>query len=230
MAVQTDQMRVIVAAERPDVRQFLTGIAEQTDTAVVVGQAWDATMAVGLARQVKPDIALVDCYLPHVAGPTSAPLSRVSGLDAAMIMSQEMPETAVVLLNNLDEGVLADRGMSSLSPAILTREGPEAAVPLELRDLRRSNGGNGNIIFARVQTKPWRITGATRSSFSEKALFIGGSGLFAGWCMILTMFLAPVGIFLAAIGAVTMLAGLGSRLLSSRRRRTGRKMTLVRNA
>lgn len=230
MTAQTDRMRIIVASERPDVRQFLTGIAERTDTAVVVGQASDATMAVGLARQVKPDIALVDCHLPHVAGPTSAPLSRVSGLDAAMIMSQETPETAVVLLNNLDDDVLADRGTSSLSPAILTTEGPQAAVPLELPTLRRRGGVTGNIVFARVQTKPWRITGASRSSFSEKALFIGGFGLFAGWCMILTMFLAPVGIFLAATGAVTMLAGLGARLLSSRRRRAGRKMTLVRNA
>ena len=229
MTAQTDRMRIIVASERPDVRQFLTGIAERADTAVVVGQAWDATMAVDLARQVRPDIALVDCYLPHVDGPTSAPLSRVSGLDTAMIMSQELPETAVVLLSNLDDDVLADRGMSSLSPAILTTEGPQAAVPLELPNLR-PNGATGNIVFARVQTKPWRITGAKRSSFSEKALFVGGFSLFAGWCMILTMFLAPVGIFLAATGAVTMLAGLGARLLSSRRRRAGQKMTLVRNA
>lgn len=230
MAAQSDRMRIIVASERPDVRQFLTGIAERADHAIVVGQAWDATMAVDLARQVKPDIALVDCYLPHVAGPTSAPLSRVSGFDAALIMSQELPETAVVLLNNLDDDVLANRGMSSLSPAILTTEGPQATVPLELADLRSSSGITGKIVFARVQTKPWQITGATRSSFSEKALFIGGFGLFAGWSMILTMFLAPVGIFLAATGAVTMLAGLGARLLSSWRRRARRRMTLVRNA
>lgn len=229
MAVRTNQMRVIVASERPDVRRFLTGIAERTETAVVVGQAEDATMAVDLARQVKPDIALVDCYLPHVAGPTSAPLSRVSGLDVAQIMSQELPETAVVLLSNLDDDVLADRGMSSLSPAIFTTQGPGATAPLEFPDLRPGNRINGNIVFANVQTQPWRITGGTRSNFGEKALFIGGFGLFAGWSMILTMFLAPVGIFLAAVGAVTMLAGLGARLLS-RRRRAGRKMTPVRNA
>ncbi len=229
MAVQTDRMRVIVASEQPDVLQFLTGIAEQADTAIVVGQARDATMAVDLARQVKPDIALVDCYLPYAAGPTAAPLSRVSGLDAAQIMSEELPETAVVLLNNLDDDVLADRGMSSLSPAILTTEGPGAAVPLEFPDLRPNGGVTGNIVFANVQTQPWQITGATKSSFSEKALFIGGFGLFAGWSMILTMFLAPVGIFVAAVGALTMLTGLGVRLLS-RRRRAERKTTLVRNA
>jgi hypothetical protein len=152
-------------------------------------------------------------------------MSRVSGLDAAQAMHDELPETAVVLLNNLDEEVLAQRGLSTHIPAIMTAEGTDASVPLEMPDLRAAGAEAGEIVFANVQPQPWKIAAPTASGFDEKALYIGGFVFFAGWAMILTMFLAQIGVFVVAAGALSMLAGFGVKLLK-RGRRAGRKLTL----
>lgn len=220
MTPQDGQMTVLVASERADVRSLLTGIAEQSDNAEVVGQAEDAGTTMDLVRQLRPDIALVDYHLPYVTGTNTAPMSRMSGLDAAQAISRELPETTVVVVGNLDEDVLATRGMSTKSPAILTAKGSKAAVPLELTDIRAADSGNGDIVYADVNMQPWLLVAPVRSSFTEKALVGGIVAWLAGWLMILTFVLAPVGVFLASAGAVVILTGIGSLWLRRRGRKT----------
>ena len=77
-------------------------------------------------------------------------------------MSQELPATTVVGLNNLDDYVLVEGGLSSMTCVILTTPGPEESVPLLLPDLQGSTALAGNIVFANVQMRPWKITGAAR--------------------------------------------------------------------
>lgn len=66
--MQRRNMRVMVASEYPEVQYFLREVVEGEDGAVIVGQAENATKALTLAQNLRPDIAIIDSYLPHVVG------------------------------------------------------------------------------------------------------------------------------------------------------------------
>jgi CheY-like chemotaxis protein len=97
--MQRQNVRVILASEHPEVRHFLREVVEEESGAVILGQAENATKALALAKHLRPDVAIIDCYLPHTMGSDTVPLSRVGGLDVAESISEEIPDTKVVLLN-----------------------------------------------------------------------------------------------------------------------------------
>jgi hypothetical protein len=141
-------------------------------------------------------------------------------------MSQELPATTVVLLNNLDD-TLAEQVSGAMSTAILARPGDGESVPITLPELQSNAAIANNIVFANVEMKPWKIAAATRGTFGEKAVVFGGLGFVIGWCMILTMFMAPIGIVLAVAGGIGMIAGAVSGRLSRMRRDHARPLTLA---
>jgi DNA-binding NarL/FixJ family response regulator len=55
----------------------------------VVGQAGGAHQLLDLARKHKPDLAIVDIKMPH----------GTEGLDAALVLREELPRTAILLLS-----------------------------------------------------------------------------------------------------------------------------------
>jgi DNA-binding NarL/FixJ family response regulator len=57
----------------------------------VVGQAADGTGLLGLVRTTRPDVAIVDIRMP--------PTYTTEGLDAARVIRQESPKTAIIMLS-----------------------------------------------------------------------------------------------------------------------------------
>jgi serine/threonine-protein kinase PknK len=57
----------------------------------VVGQAGDGVQLLALVRSTKPDVAIVDIRMP--------PGHATEGLDAARVIREELPDTAIVLLS-----------------------------------------------------------------------------------------------------------------------------------
>src|SRR3990170_4440534 len=92
-------IRVILASGNPSVRHFLRGAVEGEPGTTVIGQAENATKALVMARNLRPDIAIIDSYLPHSVSLETVPLSRIGGLDAAQAAFEEIPNLRVVLLN-----------------------------------------------------------------------------------------------------------------------------------
>src|SRR5246127_3494984 len=92
VAVQPEQAgtRVVVADDdvllREGLASLLTGPGYQ-----VVGQAGDATSLLELVRSEKPELAIVDIRMP--------PTYTTDGLDAAMIIREEMPQVGLVILS-----------------------------------------------------------------------------------------------------------------------------------
>jgi len=69
------------------------GLASLLDRAgfEVTGQAADGIQLLALVRSAKPDVAIIDVRMP--------PDHATEGLDAARVIRQELPETAIVLLS-----------------------------------------------------------------------------------------------------------------------------------
>lgn len=205
-------IRVMLASEYPEIRSLLRGMIESEDKAVIVGQAENATRALTLARNLRPDVAIIDSYLPHSIGLDALPQSRIGGLDIAQTISDEIPNTRVVLLSCLD-GVTSPEVRRGV---YLCRETREACVPFTVDELQLNKVvPPGALVFARVvaraETAPYQRTG---SSLSEKAIFFGGLAILGGWVLIISLWLAPPGVFLALGGVATLLFGLAVKLAS----------------
>jgi len=84
-------MRVLIANDHPLFRDGLRSLLEARGIDVI-GEAANGREAVELARQLKPDIVLMDLTMPEV-----------DGLTATRILATELPEVKVVVLTASDD-------------------------------------------------------------------------------------------------------------------------------
>lgn len=206
--MQRQNVRVILASEYPEVRDFLKGVVEEEGGSVIVGQAENATRALTLARKLRPDITIVDCYLPYTVGLDTVPLSRIAGLDTAQTISEEIPNARVILLPNLSREVLIEHGLATDTIAFFSRDIKGVSIAFKLRELFQDVVPPEALVFADIEVKARVIPRQKSAELVEKALFFGGLGIAAGWLLIITMMFAPAGVVLAIAGAVTVLLGL----------------------
>lgn len=84
-------MRVLIADDHPLFRDGLHSLLEMRGTEVV-GEARNGREAVALARQLKPDVVLMDLAMPEV-----------NGLAATRLISAELPTVKVIILTASEE-------------------------------------------------------------------------------------------------------------------------------
>ena len=211
--MQRQSVRVLLASEHPGTRSFLRRLVETEDKAVIVAEAENGTRALNLARSLRPDVVLIDSYLPSVVGLDNIPLSRVGGLDVAQSISAEIPNMHVVLLNSLNAGIMAETSRRDGNISSLCRESNETCIPFTLRQLSDKTELPGRLIFANIETQASAVP-EEKTCLSDKVILGGILGVVAGWLMILTMFLATVGLYVVLAGITTALFGLVAKRVS----------------
>ncbi|MBI4285400.1 MAG: response regulator transcription factor [Chloroflexi bacterium] len=217
---------VLIASEQPQVRDFFKEMVEK-EGAFPVGQAADVASALVLARQLRPDAAVIDPYLPYTIGIDSLRLSRTGGLDAAQMISEELPNTQAIVVNNLSEAVVAECSLDKTAHCFFRHDVSEGNARLRLQELYRQTRPLGPI-FANIEVQP-RVSAVREApplklGVPEKLILFGGFGIFGGWFLTITVIGALVGIPLSAAGAIAVLSGIVSRLIASRRARRNRKV------
>jgi len=80
--------RVLVAEDDVLLREGLAALLKRSGYEVV-GQVGDARVLLDLVREHEPDLAIVDIQMPHAT----------EGLDAALVVRDELPQTAILLLS-----------------------------------------------------------------------------------------------------------------------------------
>jgi DNA-binding NarL/FixJ family response regulator len=88
--VTTCQTRVALAEDDVLLREGLASLLERSGFEVV-GQGGDAPELIALVRKHRPDLAVVDIRMP--------PGHSTEGLEAARVIREEFPETAVMVLS-----------------------------------------------------------------------------------------------------------------------------------
>ena len=87
-----DQVRVLIADDHPLFRDGLAALLRASPGTELVGAAVTGTEAVELARQLQPDVVLMDLRLPGL-----------NGIEATRQIVLDSPRTAVVVLTMFDD-------------------------------------------------------------------------------------------------------------------------------
>ncbi len=84
-------IRLLLADDHYVVRMGLAAICEQEDDLRIVAQAVDGAEAVELFRQHRPDVVLMDLFMP-----------RLSGVEALRAIRKDSPSARVIMLTTYD--------------------------------------------------------------------------------------------------------------------------------
>jgi len=87
-----DKIRVILAEDHAVVRQGTKQLLQRYSDLEVVGEAADGEEAVALAKQLKPDVAILDVRMP-----------RMTGIEATRKIKAECPDVAILILTAHDD-------------------------------------------------------------------------------------------------------------------------------
>jgi len=108
---------VVLADDEPLVRQGIEMVLEVDDAIAVLGTASDGLEALGLVRELRPDIALLDIRMPRLDGIEVTRRVRVD---------PQLAATRVVLLTTFsDDGYLVDAARAGASGYLLKSMPPE---------------------------------------------------------------------------------------------------------
>jgi DNA-binding NarL/FixJ family response regulator len=86
----TSRTRVVLADDDVLLREGLASLLERSGFEVV-GQGGDGSELIALVREHRPELAVVDIRMP--------PTHTTEGLDAARVIREEFPETAILVLS-----------------------------------------------------------------------------------------------------------------------------------
>jgi DNA-binding NarL/FixJ family response regulator len=95
-------VRILIVDDHELVRRGLRSILVTRPEWEICGEAADGSNAIEKARELKPDIVLLDITMPHL-----------NGLDAARIIRREVPGAKVIILSQYDESEMRSRALEA---------------------------------------------------------------------------------------------------------------------
>lgn len=109
--------RILIADETREFRKFMRRQLEADDHFEVVGEVLSGNEFLPLARQLRPDVVLVDIAL-----------SGMAGLEGTRRIKAEMPSTRVIFLSVVDEEALREAARRYGADDFLSKDAPIAKI------------------------------------------------------------------------------------------------------
>lgn len=97
-----DRVRIMIVDDIAETRENIKRLVELEKDFQVVGEAQDGESGIELAKQIVPDIVLMDINLPGI-----------DGLKASEILSQELPQTSIIMVSVQEEQYYMRQAMAA---------------------------------------------------------------------------------------------------------------------
>jgi len=115
-------IRIMLAEDQAMMRGALAVLLDLEEDMEVVAQVADGDEIVPTALELRPDVALLDIELPHT-----------SGLDAAGVLAEQLPECRVVIVTTFSRPGYLQRAMASGARGFLVKDGPADGLADSIR-------------------------------------------------------------------------------------------------
>ncbi len=107
----SEPLRILIADDHLVVREGLRQIFETVADMTPVGDAVDGLEAIALAKELQPDVVLMDLRMP-----------RMDGLAAITRLHEQLPQLAIVILTTYEEEDLMMRGLQAGARGYLLKD------------------------------------------------------------------------------------------------------------
>jgi DNA-binding NarL/FixJ family response regulator len=118
--------RVVIVDDHAIIRDGIRRLLEVSGEFEVVGEAGDGRSAVELILRTKPDLAVVDIWLPHL-----------SGIDVTTRVREEVPACKVVILSQHDRSDFVEAALLEGASGYVLKSARETDLLAALRVVRQ---------------------------------------------------------------------------------------------
>ncbi|MGH3091778.1 MAG: response regulator, partial [Gaiellaceae bacterium] len=130
-AVATNEITCLIADDHEVVREGLRLSLSRSPQIRVVGEASDGASAIAVAERRRPNVVIMDVRMPGM-----------DGLEATKILSERLPQTAVLIFTAYGERSLLGRGLEAGAKGYILKEAPHQTL---LRAIEKVASGEGYV-------------------------------------------------------------------------------------
>jgi len=156
MPPSTPGIGVLLVDDHHLVRRGFRRLLEDEPDIAVLGEAGDGDEAVRLARQLRPQVVLMDCALPGT-----------SGLAATKRILEELPGTAVLMLSMHSEDTLVRQALEAGASGYVLKN----AVDLDLASAVRKVAGGEKVLSPQL-SRAETLKGERQAALTARELEI----------------------------------------------------------
>ena len=121
-------MRILIADDSDMVRRGVVRILASVTNWEVCGEARDGSEALRKARELLPDLILLDISMPGI-----------NGLEVARLLRQEVPETKILVISQHDPIQLLPRAIEAGAHACVDKSRLGSDLVATMESLRRTS-------------------------------------------------------------------------------------------
>jgi DNA-binding NarL/FixJ family response regulator len=125
-------IRLLLVDCQPTVRRGLKMRLALEEDLEVVGEACDAAEAIPLARDLRPDVVLMDFEMPGMSG-----VAAIEGLRAAA------PHSAVVIFTLRDDAATREQARAAGAASFVAKHQTEESLLAAIREVAAANAKQG---------------------------------------------------------------------------------------
>jgi DNA-binding NarL/FixJ family response regulator len=155
------KMRVLIADDHPVVREGLAAMLSRESDIEVVGEAQNGKVAIEKARELKPDIVLMDLRMPEV-----------DGIEAIRRIKLENPRVKFIVLTTYDNDEYIFKGIEAGARAYLLKDAPRGELFKAIRAVNKGESLIEPAIAGKVLDRLAELSRQTQSpeTLSEREL------------------------------------------------------------